>query len=77
MKNVFLLEERDSWYSNMSAVKLGVFSTYNKALKAAIKEYGKLQEDGTIYHLEPIKDNDLDLRVYISKINLNMFEEIN
>ena len=77
MKNVFLLEERDNWYSNRSAVKLGVFSTYNKALKAAIKEYGKLKEDGTPYHLEPIKDNDFDLRLYIAKINLNMFEEIN
>lgn len=74
MKKIYILEERDAWYSNGSAVQLGVFDSLEKTVKAATKEYGELQEDGSNFHYEPIKNPDVKL--FIKKATLNVFEEI-
>ncbi len=40
-----------------------------------IKEYGELQEDGSVCHYEPIK-NLHNVRLFIKEATLNVFEEL-
>lgn len=76
LTHVFMLQERDSWYSKDSAVSLGIFSSLEKALDAAKKEYGELERDGNSdYHYEPI-NNPNNVTIYIIKVTLDEFEEI-
>ncbi len=76
LTHVFILQERDSWYSKASAVDLGVFTTLKKALDAATKEYGELKRDGDgECHYEPI-NNPNDVTIYIIVRELDVFEEL-
>lgn len=76
LKQVFMLQERDSWYSKDSAVDLGAFTTLKKTVDAATKEYGELRRDGdSDYHYEPIK-NPNDVTIYIIVRELDVFEEL-
>jgi len=74
-KDLYILEERDCWYSNESSIQLGVFDSIEKAVEAATEEYGELQEDGSVCHYEPIK-NPHNVRLFIKEATLNVFEEL-
>ncbi|WP_418180560.1 hypothetical protein ACNSOL_00030 [Aliarcobacter lanthieri] len=74
-KNIYILEERDRWYSKEGTVQLGVFDSIEKAVESATKEYGELQKDGSNYHFEPIK-NPHNVKLFIEIATLNVFEEL-
>ncbi len=74
-KEVYILEERDCWYSTNDVVQLGVFHSLEKAVEAATKEYGKLEMDGSDCHYEPIK-NPNNVKLFIKQATLNVFEEL-
>lgn len=74
-KVLYILEERDVWYSKNDVVQLGVFDSIEKAVEAATEEYGELQEDGSVCHYEPIK-NLHNVRLFIKEATLNVFEEL-
>lgn len=74
-KVLYILEERDVWYSKNDVVQLGVFDSIEKAVEAATEEYGELQEDGSVCHYEPIK-NPHNVRLFIKEATLNVFEEL-
>ncbi len=73
-KQVYLLEERDIWSLNENIVRLGVFSTYNKAYKSAKNNYGELEENGSKNNLVPIK-NINEITLVIIEITLDEFCE--
>lgn len=75
MKNIFILEERDTWYSSSNVVQVGVFTTLEKAVKAASKEYGKLEEDGSCFHYEPI-NNPNNVKLFVKEATLNEYAEV-
>ena len=74
-KDLYILEERDCWYSNGSVVQLGIFDSLDKAVESATKEYGEVKEDGSNFHYEPLK-NPNNVKLFIKKATLNVFEEI-
>ena len=74
-KVLYILEERDVWYSKNDVVQLGVFDSIEKAVEAATEEYGELQEDGSVCHYEPIK-NPNNVKLFIKEATLNVFEEL-
>ncbi|MGJ0495117.1 hypothetical protein [Aliarcobacter cryaerophilus] len=74
-KKIYILEERDIWYSKNDVVQLGVFDSIEKAVEAATEEYGELQEDGSDCHYEPL--NNLNkVKLFIKEATLNVFEEL-
>lgn len=75
MMKIYILEERDVWYSQSHIVKLGVFSSCINAVKAATQEYGKLQEDGSETHFEPI-NNPSNVKLLITEAYLDEFGEL-
>lgn len=74
-KNIYILEERDIWYSNNDVVQLGVFDSLDKAVEAATKEYGKLEKDGSNCHYKPL-NNLNNVTLFIKEATLNVFEEL-
>lgn len=74
-KVLYILEERDVWYSKNDVVQLGVFDSIEKAVEAATKEYGELQEDGSLLHYEP-RNNPNNVKLLIKEVTLNVFEEL-
>lgn len=74
-KDIYILEERDIWYSSNDVVQLGVFDSIEKAVEASTEEYGELQEDGSDCHFEPIK-NPHNVKLFIEIATLNVFEEL-
>ncbi|QKF59221.1 hypothetical protein [Aliarcobacter lanthieri] len=74
-KNIYILEERDTWYSDNDVVQLGVFDSLDKAVEAATKEYGKLEKDRSDCHYKPIK-NPNNVKLFIKEATLNVFEEL-
>ena len=74
-KKIYILEERDIWYSKNDVVQLGVFDSIEKAVEAATEEYGELQEDGSLLHYEP-RNNPNNVKLLIKEVTLNVFEEL-
>ena len=74
-KVLYILEERDVWYSKNDVVQLGVFDSIEKAVEAATKEYGELQEDGSLLHYEP-RNSPNNVKLLIKEVTLNVFEEL-
>lgn len=74
-KVLYILEERDIWYSKNDVVQLGVFDSIEKAVEAATEEYGELQEDGSLLHYEP-RNNPNNVKLLIKEVTLNVFEEL-
>ncbi|UXC30456.1 hypothetical protein N3114_05415 [Aliarcobacter butzleri] len=74
MKNVYLLQERDCWYSDNHICNLGIFTTLNKAIKAAKSQYGELEKDGSFFNYVPSK-NPNDVAIHIIEVELNALEE--
>lgn len=73
-KCVYLACEYDAWQMHSSRVILGIFSTYNKALKALMKTYGKLVEDSKDTFI-PL-DNPNNVLLKIEEVVLNDLSEV-
>jgi hypothetical protein len=65
---IFILEERDAHLSKASARRLGVYSSKNKAERAAMKAYGKLVERNGGY--APVSDDD-NILLFVDEVELN------
>ena len=74
-KDLYILEERDCWYSNESSIFMGAFNSLDAVIELATKEYGELQEDGSNCHYKPI-NNPYNLTLYINKVTLNELERV-
>lgn len=72
-KCVYLACEYDQWQTHSSRVILGIFTTYNKALKS-LKTYGKLVQHSKDTFI-PL-DNPNDILLKIEVVVLNDYSEV-
>lgn len=82
MKEVFILYSADAWVSRRSMVCMGVFSSFSKAMDAALEEIKKSDVDSEVYEdcyrdlLNYRQTQGLDENWLIEIVELDNFGEV-